>query len=222
MHFNEIDELIKKGLQETERKSENLAMEAKLRIWDTIEKPKKKSSWYLGFVMAMAAAVALFLVSTFLFFQLESKKEELLAEKVNTPSETRPNIKTRENFPQDEAIKSETQTLVINEPVPEMKKQKGVSQSQSQKAVEVKEEVGKQIPDIVLQDYPKAELKVSDIEIPEIDIAELKAELVSPEENKEIHQSDPKTRTPAKLRFRFGNSEPAFNSNNSLALTIKL
>ena len=41
------------------------------------------------------------------------------------------------------------------------------------------------------------------------------------EEIKEENQANPKTKTVSKIRFRFGNSEPSYNSNNSLALTIK-
>jgi hypothetical protein len=223
MHFNEIDEIIKKGLQETEKRSENHAMEAKLRIWDAIEKPKKKSGRNLGFVLAMAAAVSFFLVSTSLFLKLQSKQEELVALKINASTETQPDIKTGESFPQDESTKSETKTIVMAEPVPELKKEKSNSQPPTQINEEVNEEAaGESVPKIVIQDFPISELQESEIGGPVIDIAELKAELISPEETKEENHAIPKTKNAAKIRFRFGNSEPSYNSNNSLALNIKL
>jgi hypothetical protein len=223
MHFNEIDEILKKSLQDSERKSDDFAMEAQHRIWESIEKPRKQSGLYWGFVLAMAAAVLFFLISTFLFLKLQSKQEELVALKTVTSSENRADKITGETVEKYKAIKSENQSIVLNKQVPELKKDINSSRQHIQINKEVKEKaVEESAAEIVILDYPITELKVSDIEIPEIDITELKAELISPEEIKEENQAYPKTKTPSKIRFRFGNSEPSYNSNNSLALTIKL
>ncbi|MCR9014865.1 hypothetical protein [Aquiflexum gelatinilyticum] len=222
MHLNEIDEIIKRSLQDSERKSDDFAMEAKLRIWEAIEKPKKKSGLYWGLVLAMAAAVSFFLISTFLFLKLQSKQEELVALRTNTSTETQPDIKTSESLPIDETTKSETQTIVMNEPVPDLKREKSNSQQKTPVKKQVKEDAAEAtVPEIAIPHDSVTEMPTSDIEIPEVEIAELKAELISSDETKEENQAIPKTKTPSKIRFRFGNSEPSYNSNNSLALTIK-
>jgi hypothetical protein len=222
MHLNEIDEIIKRSLQDSERKFDGYAMEAKLRIWESIEKPKKKSGLYWGLVLAMAAAVSFFLISTFLFFKLQSKQEELFAMRKNTSSEIKLEIKTSESLPQDGSTESETHIIVKNEPVPELKREKSNSQQKTSIKEQVKEDASEAtVPEIVIPEYPITELQAYEIEIPKIEIAELKPELISPEEIKEENQAIPKTKTPSKIRFRFGNSEPSYNSNNSLALNIK-
>ncbi|MCS4434580.1 hypothetical protein [Aquiflexum gelatinilyticum] len=222
MHLNEIDEIIKRSLQDSERKSETHALEAKNRIWESIEKPRKKSGLYWGFVLAMAAAVSFFLISTFLFLKLQSKQEELVALRTNTSTETQPDLKTSESLPQDEATESETQTIVMNEPVPDLKREKNISQKQTPIKEQVKEDAAEEpVPEIAIPHNSVTELPTSETEIPEVEIAKLKAELISPEEIKEENQANPKTKTVSKIRFRFGNSDPSYNSNNSLALTIK-
>lgn len=223
MQLYVIDEIIKRGLQDSEKKYEDYAKEAKLRVWDSIEKPKRKPGWYLGFALAMAAAVSFFLVAVFLFLKLQSKQEELIALKENTTTQTKPEKQTHESIPQNEAIESENQPIVMNEQVPELKKQKIIFEKQTQiKMVGLEDVAAEMSPRIAFQDYAIAELNVPDIEVPEIKTVELETVLPSPEKNKVVYQSGPIPKKTAKIRFRIGNREPSYNANKSLALTIKL
>lgn len=86
MPLNDIDELIKKGLKESEMRQEIHLLQAKPRIWDAIQKPKEQTRIHWFRITTLAATLSLFLIATSLFLKLESKEKELEALKaeVNT------------------------------------------------------------------------------------------------------------------------------------------
>ena len=223
MHFNEIDEIIRKGLQANERNAENHAMKAKLRIWDAIEKPKKKSSWNLRFVLATAAALCFFLVSTFLFLKLRSKQEELhlLRTAVN---QGMPTIELQENkLKEVEKNIAGMHHEVVEEKVFLAKKVETTPRHQRQKTTQIIDsEVDLPEPEVAQFIRKESIIAEAEIQIPETYITELKAELVPTLELKEETPIETKPKTQSKLRFRIGNSGHTLNSGNSLALNIKL
>ena len=223
MHYKDIDEIIKRSFQESERKSDSYAMEAKLRVWDAIEKPRRKKGIYIGFVLAMAAAVSFFLVSTILFFRLESKQKELMALKASV----KPEIPTK-SF-QNETLKQEEKQVAainperISESTREAKMEEVLVKKQSQSntaVIDLKETVP--LPEGIPPSEKTAKIPEVNLSIPENLIAELNPDLESPMEIREEETIQVKPKNQRKVRFRFGSSNPNFNSGNSLALNIKL
>lgn len=223
MHINEIDEIIKRSLQDSERKSDDFAMEAKLRIWESIEKPKKKSGLYWGLVLAMAAAVSFFLISTLLFFKLQSKQEELFA--LQQIGHLQPAMA---NLPKESIIRDEN---FLEEKIPEsMGKQfnevqkgqliadenrKNLNQVMVEKAIEP-------LPEISLHSQMVVENPEPEIVFPEMETTESAAKLISSQEIEAENPVESNPKSQKKLRLRFGNKNLNFNSGNSLALKIKL
>jgi hypothetical protein len=223
MHFNEIDEIIKRGLQESERKSENYALAAKERIWESIEKPKKKSGLLLGFVLAMAAAFTLLLVSTFLFLKLQSKEKEFFALQIDRNRESPSEVSGTEIFKSDELVEAEKIPIIIEEPISETKPEKSnqvVKKQNLAKAIE-KEIINEAYPEIDFSTEILAMVPYPEIEIPENIPLESKAELLLSHQEKEETPKDPLIKKQSKLRFRFGSNSQTFNSGKSLALNIK-
>jgi hypothetical protein len=223
MHYDEIDELIKRSLQETGRRSENHAMDAKLRVWDAIEKPKNKKGIHIGFVMAMAAAVTFFLVSTFLFFRLESKQNELIALKASVKTEIPTKTFQNEIPKQEEKQVAAIDTERIAKSTQEAKIEEVLVKKQSQNIAEVIDlKETEPLPEVIFPMEKAVAFPEADLQIISTLINELKADLDSPIEIKEENLNKPKSKTKNKLRLRFGSSNPNYNPGNSLALNIKL
>ena len=223
MHLNEIDEIIKRSLQDSERKSDDFAMEAKLRIWESIEKPKKKSSLYWGLVLAMAAAVSFFLISTLLFFKLQSKQEELFALKqIGNQQHSMANLPI-ESIIRDENLQEEKIPEFMGKQFNEVKKgqfiadenRKNLNQVMVEKALEP-------LPEISHHSQMVVENPEPGIVFPEMETTESAAKLISRQEIEAKNPVESNPKSQKKLRLRFGNKNQNFNSNNSLALKIKL
>lgn len=222
MHFNEIDDILKKNLIESEKRIEAYAEDAKLRVWDSIQKPKKKMELNRPFVLAMAAAISLFLVSTLLFLRLQSKQEEFLALQHSLKQEPMAIAQQPKSNDQDKAEQEETKPTEIKKAVtalPVKNKPKEYNQAPA-KVQDVITEVTDPETQIFFETIVK--IPVPEIVIPEIETDEPKADLESLSELQADIRTSSQPKSKAKLRFRFGNSEPSYNSNNSLALTIKL
>lgn len=223
MHLNEIDEIIKRGLQESERRFENYALDTKARIWEAIDKPKKKSGLYLGFVLAMAAAITLLLVSSFLFLRLQSKEKELVALQIDRNRESPSEVSGTEILKSDELVETDKAPTIIEEPISETKPEKSIQFVKRQnlaKAID-KEIINEVYPEIDLPMESLVIVPYSEIEIPEILPLVSKAELLLSHQEKEETPKDPVIKKQSKLRFRFGSNSQTFNSGKSLALNIK-
>lgn len=223
MHLNEIDEIIKRSLQDSERKSDDFAMEAKLRIWESIEKPKKKSGLYWGLVLAMAAAVSFFLISTFLFFKLQSKQEELFAlQQIGNRQPAMANLPIESTI-QDENLQEEKIPEFMSKQFNEVQKgqfiadenRKNLNQLMVEKALEP-------LPEISLHSEMVVENLEPEIVFTEMETTESAAKLISPQEIEAENPVNSNPKSQKKLRLRFGNKNQNFNSGNSLALKIKL
>lgn len=223
MHLNEIDEIIKRSLQDSERKSDDFAMEAKLRVWEAIEKPKKKSGLYWGLVLAMAAAVSFFLISTLLFFKLQSKQEELFALKqIGNQQPAMANL-PKESIIRDENFLEEKIPEFMGKQFNEVKKgqliadenRKNLNQVMVEKALEP-------LPEISLHSEMVVENLEPEIVFTEMETTESAAKLISPQEIEAENPVNSNPKSQKKLRLRFGNKNQNFNSGNSLALKIKL
>lgn len=223
MHYDEIDEIIKRSFQETGRRSENHAMEAKLRVWDAIEKPKNKKGIHIGFVLAMAAAVSFFLVATFLFLRLESKQNELISLKVSVKTGIPTKSFQNEIPKQEEKQVAAIDTERIAKSTQEAKKEEVLVKNQSPNIAEVIDlKETELLPKVIFPTEKTVAFPEADLEISPPSINELKADLDSPIEIREENLIKPKSKTKNKLRFRFGSSNPNYNPRNSLALNIKL
>lgn len=223
MHLNEIDEIIKRSLQDSERKSNDFAMEAKLRIWEAIEKPKKKSGLYWGLVLAMAAAVSFFLISTFLFFKLQSKQEELFAlQQIGNQQPAMANLPI-ESIIQDENFQEEKIPEFMGKQFNEVKKGQLIADENRKNLNQVMEEKAwEPLPEISLHSQMVVENPEPEIVFPEMGTTESAAKLISPQEIETENPVESNPKSQKKLRLRFGNKNQNFNSGNSLALKIKL
>lgn len=222
MHFNEIDDILKKSLLESGKRNEAYAEDAKLRVWDSIQKPKKKSGLNWPFVLALAAAISFFLVSTFLVLRLQSKQEEFLALQLSLRQESmtiaqQPNRVEKEKAELEEKKPTEIKKAVSALPV--NSKHKDYNQAPEKVTEAKQEETHPEIP-VLFETIVK--IQVPEIVIPEIDTNELKADLDSPSGLQVDIPVTSQPKSKAKLRFRFGNMNPTINSGNSLALSIKL
>lgn len=222
MHFNEIDDILKKSLIEAEKRNEAYAEDAKLRVWDSIQKPKKKMGLNRPFVLALAAAISLFLVSTFLFLRLQSKQEEFLALQHSLKQEPITIAQQPERKDPDKAEQEETKPTEIKKAVsalPVKSKSKEYNQAPA-KVQEGKSEVTDPETPIFFETTVK--IPVPEIVIPEVETTEPISDLDSPSGLQAEIPAFTQPKSKAKLRFRFGNMNPTYNSENSLALSIKL
>ncbi len=223
MHYHDIDEIIKKSLQESERKNEIFADQAKSRIWDAIEMSKNRKKIHWGFALALAAAVTFFLISTFLFLKLESKKEEILSLQtfVNTKIQTiapLPNMNNPETEQKPEKIPKE-----IQETLPAAKREKAIQNSHIEYFTElVAMETIKIAPESILLDEAIVTRSIPEIEVPEIVPEEMKEEIAPRLEVREATQTKQKSKSKGRIKLKIGNNNKAFNNQNSLALNIKL
>ncbi len=226
MQFKDIDELIKRGIDESEAKNEFHLLQAKSRIWDSIELPKRKNTVHWGFAISLAACLTLFIISTLLFLKLESQKEELAALQAYVKEE--------------KAHLEEPTTIAIIEPKPPVEKVEeqqlnpipvNVSQTNTPSTnrlslhTELEEESGDadnadivQIGDVEMI----AATSQLDIDIPEITFNPVTTELHIPDEMIEKTISETKPKTQGKFRFRFGANSNAIDQQNTLSLNIKL
>lgn len=226
MQFKDIDELIKRGIDESEAKNEFQLLQAKSRIWDSIDLPKRKNTVHWGFAIAVAACLTLFVISTLLFLKLESQKEEIAALQAYIKEEKAPleqpttiaNIESK--IPVEET--EEQQSI----PIPGTTSHVNTSPTnQLSLQMELEEESG---------DAENADVKLIanlemiaaipqlDIEIPEISLNPLSTELHILDEIKVKTLSETKPKTQAKLRFKFGANSNAIKQQNTLSLNIKL
>lgn len=223
MHLNEIDEIIKRSLQDSERKSDDFAMEAKLRIWESIEKPKKKSGLYWGLVLAMAAAVSFFLISTLLFFKLQSKQEELFAlQQIGNQQPAMASLPI-ESLIQDENILEEKIPEFMGKQFNEVQNGQLIADENRKNLNQVMvEKAGEPLPEISLHSQMVVENPEPEIVFPEMETTESAAKLISSQEIEAENPVESNPKSQKKLRLRFGNKNLNFNSGNSLALKIKL
>ena len=223
MHNNEIDRITLEGLKESERRNEIFADQAKLRIWDAIDKPKtrKIANWWL--VSAMAAAVSFFIVSTFLFLKLETQKKELNALQSYVNGEISAKGSTYEKVLTEVEEIIDKKPLAIKEPTPIEKVEKTIQQVQFNNLKELAE-ASIEISDPIISEsnlsiviLPKPE-----IEIPEILHQELSTQVVQSPELDEETFHEPKSKKPRKLKFKIGNGSKVHDYQNTYAFNIKL
>lgn len=219
MPYKDIDEIIKNGLYESERRNELQALQAKSRIWNTVVKPKKKPAVHWGFVTALAASLALFLISTLLFLKLESQQKELEDLRAFAIQE----IQYPEGFEELASIEPEPEEEEVQPALLERKNKKENAVYIPQKS-NLKRIYQEEISFNISKPKPNLEEVVIEVkpEILNIDIfiTESKAELNHTNEKNEVAQPVPKTK--GKLKFKFGNSSYAYHHQSSTGLTIKL
>ncbi|WP_373522139.1 hypothetical protein [Aquiflexum sp.] len=221
MSTNKIDEIIINGLKESERRNEILAKEAKPRVWDAIVKPNSRKTVNWWFVSAMAAAISMFLISTFLFLKLESQKKELFELQTYVRNEISPKESTYVMvLPAEEQI-IEKKPTIIQESIPIVKNVKIISETKNRER-EVDEGVEVFSPIISKPNLALLTLSKPEIDLPEIFDLELNPKVAHiPELIKETF-IEPKQKKQTKLRLKFGNGNIDHDYQNTYALNIRL
>jgi hypothetical protein len=217
MKSNDIDNLFKRGIEESELRSEQQLFDAKSRVWDAIQKPiQNRQRWLL--MSSIAAAVSMFVIASILYLKLDSKQKELevlQAEIYTTVTPNPENIKSIEPQP------GHTEELrVIPDPAPPTTHEKT---KVATKPTTVQEEIipSKAEP-LIAVESPKLDL-VAQLD-PVIDLPqETGLEQLKVPEASTASAIDPTPRKRAKLRLKIGSGNASdHNSQNSLALNIKL
>lgn len=224
MNSSEIDEIIKKGLKETEKRSEDFATASKPRVWDAIEMPRRRNGFRLGFVLAMAAAVSLFLVSTILFLKLQSQQRELLALQSTVKPELETDFKEKESAVRIEKTAETANPKETEEPIqPNNINEKAPLNKIRKPKKPIEAEITKPdlepLPLLATAIVTNPVFEVTETELPK---EALVANLETAPDPQEEHPTPSPTKTQTKLRLRFGTGGQSFNSGNSLALHIKL
>lgn len=229
MQFKDIDELIKRGIDEVEAKNEFQLLQAKSRIWESIDLPKRKNTVHWGFAIALAACLTLFVISTLLFLKLESQKEELAALQAYVKEEKAPleqpttiaSIESEQHVEENEKSEKQQSTQIaetVSQENTDITNQTSLQMELEEKSGDAENADAKLIADVEMI----AAIPDLDIDIPEITFNPLTTELHLPDEVKEKTFSETKPKTQGKLRFRFGANSNAIDNQNTLSLNIKL
>jgi hypothetical protein len=222
MKFNDLDEIIKKGIKESENRNEFHILQAQSRIWEAIELPKKTKTIHWGFVFAIAASLSLFIISTILFLKLDSQQKELESLQAYLKEE-KSSIEVQRTIA---AIKSEPEReqepITIPETVPILKPKENSPLAFTTKTEE--KEVDSKNIDEELNSIPEVIVIGPELElvIPEIAFNPFTAELIILQDGKKEFPSEPRPKTQRKLKIKFGNSNHVLDQQNSLAFNIKL
>ncbi|WP_373493727.1 hypothetical protein [Aquiflexum sp.] len=219
MNNTEIDEIIIKGLKESEMRNEIFVNQAKPRVWDAIGKPKNRKTVNWWFVSAMAAAISFFFVSTFLFLKLESQKKELIALKTFVSNEISSKGSTFEMVLPLEKPIIDKKPSAIQESILIAKSEKTISQIRNperemDEGIETSEPIFSE-SNLTLMIVPNLE-----IGIPEMFLQEMNPLVVQIPEL--IEETKPKSKKQAKLRLKFGYGSKDHDYQNTYALNIKL
>ncbi len=223
MQFNNIDEIIKTGLYASEKRDGLQALQAKSRIWNAIDKPKRKTAVHWGFVSALAASLTLFIISTFLFLKLESQEKEVKALQALV-SQEKHTVETIEEISQNEteSVLEEFPIAIPEVPSAALDETSPPIAHHLLSAQPLEEEIKTKDPEM----NPNQEVieleKIPEMEVTEILNPEFVAELNPPLESMNEPESGPQNKSKSKLRFRFGNRSNANSPNKSLAVNIKL
>ena len=220
MKSNDIDNLFKRGIVESELRSEQQLLDAKSRVWDAIQKPKPKSRQHWLLMSSIAAAVSMFVIASILFLKLDSKQKELgiLQAEVYTkisPIQENGVIKSIEPNPdRDEEIK------VLPNLAPAIPQEIAIEDTES-KSVEAETTRGKAEP-LPQVETPKMDLIVHMdpmINLPhDIGLEQVEMPKASP-----ASVTTSTLRKRGKIKLKIGNSHSPYQDNqNSLALNIKL
>ncbi|SHN07366.1 hypothetical protein SAMN04488057_10662 [Cyclobacterium lianum] len=222
MPLNSIDEIIKRGLLEAERRNDQVVNASKSRVWKGITKPKKSRALYWGLVTALAAAVTLFLVAVFLFLKLESQQKELNALQALVQQETPPNA-ADDDYLINQNISQylrDRQNAGLPEPVPAANNKNPPPRVQSPELSispieKVEQRIGIPLPTV---ERPVLELQLGTA-MPKPVLRELNTEMLLPETKDNQNLMETK---PFKLKIRMGSSYPAQGQPQTLALNLKL
>lgn len=229
MQFKDIDELIKMGIERSEAKNEFQLLQAKSRIWESIDLPKRKNTVHWAFAIALAACLTLFVISTLLFLKLESQNEEIAALQAYVKEEKAPlerpttiaSIESEQHVEENEKSEKQQSTQIAET----VSQENTDITNQTSLQMELEEESGDaENADVNL--FANLEMIAAipqlDIEIPEISLNPLSTELHILDEIKVKTLSETKPKTQAKLRFKFGANSNAIKQQNTLSLNIKL
>ncbi len=225
MRLDNIDDIIKRGFKESERQNELIVNRSKSRVWNAIEKPKKPKYHHWGFVTAMAASVSLFLISVFLFYQLDLKQKELNAVHAQIPRGIPPIESTDDNPFSDEKASTnlEIEREVLPEPMPTDKNAKLPPQVYDTNLEELTNKKGNNRQLIPL---PIVETIVMDFKtemiFPEFGPPEMKEGLMMSGPSAYKMPTAKISKKQGKLKIRIGNGRQANSPHHSLALNLKL
>lgn len=222
MHFNDIDELLKKGLLESSQYDELQTQKAKSRVWKAIEKPGKRQTIHWGFVSALAASITLFIICSVLYLKLESQQKllEELQSYVQTPKQgvvEIPAVTFPDNQSDSQKVKElipENSSVTMPEKVNTRHKKPNVSNHHRNKVGD--RNLEERIPERMTI-IPKLELS-----LPEIAVEDLKTAFILAPESQEDTQAGLEPNNTKKLKIKLGNSRNAYAHSQSLALNIKL
>ncbi|MBD3630828.1 hypothetical protein [Cyclobacterium sp.] len=222
MQPNNIDEIIKMGLQEAERRNDQVVNASKSRVWKGITKPKKSRALYWGLVTSLAAAVTLFLVAVFLFLKLESQQKELNALQALVRQETPPKVADDDYLINQNISQNlpDQQHAGLPEPVPAAENKNPPPRVQAPELSispieKVEHRIGIPLPTV---ERPVLEFQLGTA-MPNPVLRELTTEMLLPETNDYQNLMETK---PFKLKIRMGSSYPAQGQPQTLALNLKL
>lgn len=224
MKLNEIDKAFKNGLLEWEKSHDTSADLAKERVWQAIKRPEKNRKFLWAIISSVAAALLLLLVSGVLFLKLEHKQKELLALQEQIDKNSSIPIKPKvEHLVKDEPkripeeIHQEDESLEV----PIVKLDKVPTSDQHDLIAEIKPEKLQSIEPIKENEIemtgPNLVSETHDFpsELP-------KTALILPEQKavEELPQTNAKPQR--KIKIGFGKGQLSQNTQNTLALNIKL
>ncbi|NHE56297.1 hypothetical protein [Cyclobacterium plantarum] len=220
MRYDSIDEILKKGLIESERINDRLASKGKSRVWEGIEKPKKSRAIQWGLISALAASVSLFLVVVLLMLKLATTQEELDILQAQIVKEMSPPALANEGLFYDDSPTDGVESDSLTAPIPAARKAPHDTPVQGldlpkPEIEKVNISLAIPLPVIVspLKDFqPK-------IALPYLDLRELIAETKAIDKQM---LSEKKGKQPSKLKIRMGGGYPSHSQHQSPILHLKL
>jgi len=219
MKLTDIDELFKIGMDESERRSENHLIEAKPRVWEAIQIPKQKSMQHWLLMSSIAAAVTMFMIASVLYLKLDSKQQELEALQEVVTIQVPSFQKNKVNESLEQKHDQQEETAVVPKEAPAIIHHRTIADTES-KTVTEDNNPRKAEPTLLLES-PKVDLMAQLdplISLPD----EIGLEPVSIPQASTASAITPKPKKRGKLRLKIGNGTSHYDSQNSLALYIKL
>lgn len=218
MKSNDIDNLFKRGIEESELRSEQQLFDAKSRVWDAIQKPKPKNRQRWLLMSSIAAAVSMFVIASILYLKLDSKQKELEVLQAEIYTTVTPNPENNKSIEPQPGHTEELRVIPDSAPPTTHEKTKVATKPKT-----VQEEIipSKAEP-LIAVESPKMDL-IAQLD-PVIDLPqETGLEQIKIPEASTVSSIAPKQKKRAKLRLKIGNGHGAYHdSQNALALNIKL